>query len=105
MILKKITLNPSARGIEIYKNMKHLLEYDSYNNGGNPYANNPSDYKTLTPGQISHYRQVFNMNVVKNDYVLKILNTIEKKGGKCSLKQWNVIQHYYNGDSRWPVNY
>ena len=85
--------------------MKHLLEYDSYKNGGNPYGDNPYPYKTLNSGQITHYRQAFNMNYVKNDYALKVLATVEKNGGKCSLKQWNVIQHYYNGDSRWPVNY
>jgi hypothetical protein len=42
---------------------------------------------------------------MKNEYALKVLATVEKNGGKCSLKQWNVIQHYYNGGGPWPVNY
>jgi len=90
----------------MYKKMEHLLEYDELGTGGkNPHADNPYPYKTLNPGQITHYRGVLNMHQRKNEYALNVLATVEKNGGKCSLKQWNVIDHYYNGGGTWPVRY
>jgi hypothetical protein len=38
------------------------------------------------------------------EYASKVLDTIEKKGGKCSVNQWNVLIRTKNGGS-YPVNY
>lgn len=84
--------------------MKHLKVYEDF---GNPYdpKYNPKEYKILNPGQIQHYRQVFRLMPAKDvDYAWKVLDTIEKNGGKCSLKQWNVLQRTKHGGN-YPVNY
>jgi hypothetical protein len=38
------------------------------------------------------------------EYASKVLDTIEKKGGKCSVNQWNVLMRTKNGGN-YPTNY
>ncbi len=85
--------------------MKHLIIYESFD--GPPYDPNynPKEYMILNPGQIQHYRQVFRLRPEREiDYAWKVLDTIERNGGRVSLKQWNVIQRAYRGGN-YPVNY
>lgn len=90
--------------LEIYRTMKHLQIYENFEQPFNPNYN-PKEYKILNPGQIQHYRQVFRLRPAREvDFVFKVLDSIEKKGGKTSLKQWNVIQRTYHGGN-YPVNY
>lgn len=66
---------------------------------------NTSPYKVLNTGQILHYRQIFRLKAEKDvKYASQILDTIEKNGGKASLRQWNVIQRTYHG-GKYPVDY
>lgn len=84
--------------------MKHIKIYESFEPVYDP-GHNPREYKVLNPGQILHYRQIFRLRPARDvEYALNVLNTIEKNGGRASLKQWNVIQRTYHGGN-YPVNY
>jgi hypothetical protein len=68
--------------------MKHLQIYENFEQPFNPNYN-PKEYKILNPGQIQHYRQVFRLRPAREvDYVFKVLDSIEKKGGKYCLEVW-----------------
>jgi hypothetical protein len=85
--------------------MKHLEIFENFGGSGYNYQDGKKIYTTLNPGQISHFRQVFRMMPAKDvEYASKVLDTIEKKGGKCSVNQWNVLMRTKNGGN-YPVNY
>ena len=82
--------------------MKHLQVFENF--GNNPQDGKKS-YTILNPGQIQHFRQVFRLMQAKDvDYAWKVLDTIEKNGGKCSVNQWNVLIKTKNGGN-YPSNY
>jgi hypothetical protein len=85
--------------------MKHLKIFEEYGQSDNPAQDGKKTYAILNPGQIQHFRQVFRLMQARDvDYAWKVLDTIEKNGGKCSHNQWNVLQKTKNGVN-YPTRY
>ena len=82
--------------------MRHLQVFEGF---GNNAQEGKKTYAILNPGQIQHFRQVFGQMQARDvDYAWKVLDTIEKNGGKCSVNQWNVLMKTKNG-GHYPSNY
>ena len=55
--------------------------------------------RTLSSGQIKHYRQIFKLNPNLNKKAIQVLNLIEKNGGKASERQMTVLTNAKKGIS------
>jgi hypothetical protein len=80
--------------------MKHLKIFEDYGSSNNPAQDGKKLYAILNPGQIQHFRQVFRLRQAKDvDYAWKVLDTIEKNGGRCSFNQWTVLKKTKEGEN------
>jgi hypothetical protein len=85
--------------------MKHLKIFEEYGQSDNPAQDGKKTYAILNSGQIQHFRQIFRLMQARDvNYAWKVLDTIEKNGGKCSHNQWNVLQKTKNGGN-YPTRY